>query len=246
MFAQHSLTRHGGPLRKLLAAAALTACTGLAACTATLPSAAESVPTADAALAPHAAPLPTSDADLDAGTYLSSAYSVPFEVTVPEGWTYVNDRVLRKDVGDTEGVFVWFGHATKVPADACDWTGTNTIIEPTVEGFVQALAAQTSTTTTDPTEVSVGGYSGLEFDFSVEGVADLSECDGDKICIHSESSGCTRWYNSSTAQRETYRVLDLDGERAVLSFGEFDDRTQPALVEEAQEVFDSITFVTDD
>ena len=90
----------------------------------------------------------------------------------------------------------------------------------------------------------MGEYSGVEFDFSVEGVAELNDCSAAKICIHSESISCTRWYNSSVAQRETYRVLDLDGDRAILTFGEFDDKTDAALVEEAQAVFDSITFVS--
>ena len=53
------------------------------------------------------------------------------------------------------------------------------------------------------------------------------------------------WYTSPVAQRETYRVLDLDGDRAILTVGEFDDKTDAALVAEAQAVFDSITFVSE-
>lgn len=232
---KHSVARRSGPLRILAPAVALLLCAGLGACTA---AATPGAPTAEAAA------MPLQDGELDAGTYLLNTFTVPLEVTVPDGWTFVMDRVLRKDVGDTEGVFVWFGRATHVPVDACDWSGTMTEVEPTVRGFVDALTEQTSTTTSAPAEVTVTGYSGLEFDYSVEGVANLSDCFGDKICIHSESVSCTRWYNSSVTQRETYRVLDLDDDRAILTFGEFDDKTDAALVEEAQEVFDSIRFVT--
>ena len=172
--------------------------------------------------------------------------TVPLEVTVPDGWTYVHDRALRKDVGDAEGVFVWFDRATHVPTDACEWPGTITKVAPSVAAFADALAAQESTATTAPIEVTVGDYRGVEFDFSVEGVDDLTDCSDDKICIHSESVSCTRWYNSSVAQRETYRVLDLDGDRAILTVGEFDDQTEATLAEEARAVFDSIRFVTDE
>lgn len=67
---------------------------------------------------------------------------------------------------------------------------------------------------------------------------------GAKICVHSESPSCTRWYNSSVAQRETYRVLDLDGDPTILTFGEFDGQTDAALVDEAEAVFNSIRFVS--
>ncbi len=238
---QHSSARLAGSWRPFGLVAALVMCTGLAACTAPEPPTA-----APAAPAGDVVPMPSQDADLDAGTYLLDTFAVPLEVTVPEGWTYVNDAVLRKDVGDTEGVFVWFGRASHVPSDACEWSGRLTEVGPSVEALTDALTAQTSTATTAPTEITMGDYSGVEFDFSVEGVAELDDCSQAKICIHSESISCTRWYNSSVAQRETYRVLDLDGDRAILTFGEFDDKTDAALVEEAQAVFDSIVFAEDD
>jgi hypothetical protein len=241
MFMQdpHSKARLAGRGRHLGVAAAILMCAALGACTAAQP------PTPAATEPAAATPLPATNVALDAGTYLVDRFSVPLEVTVPEGWTWAQDAVLRKDVGDTEGVFVWFGYATYVPTNACQWPGTLTEVGPSVQEFADALEAQTSTTMTDAREFSVGGYRGVEFGFAVEGVAALEDCSGAKICIHSEAPSCTRWYNSSVAQRETYRVLDLDGERAIVTFGEFDDKTQPALVEEAQGVFDSITFIVE-
>ncbi len=95
-----------------------------------------------------------------------------------------------------------------------------------------------------PSRADLGDYSGVEFDLAVEGSRRRSRtARAPRSASTPSRPSCTRWYNSSVAQRETYRVLDLDGERAILAFGEFDDKTQPALVEEAQGVFDSITFV---
>jgi hypothetical protein len=237
---QHSTVRRAALRRHLGVAAAILTCAGLAACTAAEPLTSTTSPPSVPAV-----PLALPDGALEAGTYLFDGLAVPFEVTVPDGWTFVQGAALRKDVGDTEGVFVWFGRASHVPADACRWPGTLAEISPSVDGFSDALAAQTSTTTTAPVDVSVGDYSGVEFDLSVEGVTDLTDCSGAKICIHSEAESCTRWYSGSVAQRETYRVLDLDGDRAILSVGEYDDKTRAPLLEEARAVFDSITFASD-
>lgn len=237
---QHSHARVPDVARHLGIAVAILMCAALGACTAAPPP--TSVTTATPA---EAVTLPAGDVDLGAGTYLFDGFGVLLEVTVPEGWSWAKDRVLSKDAGDPAGVFVWFGHASYVPTDACQWPSEMADVGPSVEAFADALSAQTSTAMTEPREITVGRYSGIEFDFSVEGVAGLDDCSGSKICIHSESPSCTRWYHASVAQRETYRVIDLDDERAILTFGEFDDTTNAALVNEAQAVFDSITFVSE-
>jgi hypothetical protein len=190
---QHSSGRLAGPWRQLGFAAAILTCACLGSCVAAQP------PTS-AAMTPavEATPLPSQDADLDAGTYIFDGYTIPFTFTVPEGWTYVYDRLLRKEVGDADGVFVWFGLATNVPSGACHWPGTITNVGPSVRRFADIRATQAS---------------------------------------------CTRWYNSSVAQREAYVVLDLGGDRAILTFGGFDDNTDAALLEEAEAVFDSIRFI---
>jgi hypothetical protein len=186
---QHSNARLAGPWRQLGLAAAILTCAGLGACTtAQPPTSAATAPAEDATR------LPSLDADLDAGTYIFNGYTIPFTFTVPDGWTYVYDRLLRKDVGDEEGVFLWFGRATYVPSGACTWPGTIREVPPSVKA--------------------------------------------------PESTSCTRWYDASVAQKGTYRVLDLNGERAILTFGEFDGDTDPALIDEAQAVLDSIRFVT--
>ena len=88
---QHSNARLAGPWRQLGLAAAILMCAGLGACTAAQP------PTSAAtAPAEDAVPLPSQDADLDAGTYLFNGYTIPFEFTVPDGWTYVYDRLLQE------------------------------------------------------------------------------------------------------------------------------------------------------
>ena len=186
---RHFDARLAGAWRKLGFAAAILTCAGLGACTTAQPPT-----TAATASAEAATPLPAHDADLEAGTYIFTGYPIPFTFTVPDGWTYVHDRLLRRDVGDAEGVFLWFGRATYAPSGACRWPGTITEVRRSIKGPV--------------------------------------------------SASCTRWYNSAVAQRGTYRVLELEGERAILTFGEFDGNPDAGLMEEAQAVFDSIRFIT--
>ena len=50
-----------------------------------------------------------------------------------------------------------------------------------------------------------------------------------------------RWY-SSAAERETYRVVDLNGQRAMYWVVQFHEAINPALTKEARAVFDSIVF----
>jgi hypothetical protein len=191
-------------------------------------------------------PLPESG-DIDAGTYqvLVTGYTAPFEITVPDGWSTEDGDGLAKDDPDHPdemAVFVGWWPAVYVPMDACAWEGSLVEVDPSAKAFVDAMTAQTSTASTPPVEVVVGDYSGVEFDHSVEGDVDIKACDRDKFCIHSEfSNECTRWY-SSAAERETYRVVNLNGQRAMFWVVQFHESINPELTREARAVFDSIVF----
>ena len=226
--------RDDGQSRQLRLVAALLMCAGLVACTAAQPPA--EAPRAQA----ESTPLPL-NGDLEAGTYVVTGFTVPFEVTVPDGWR-IHDgwRLIRETTAN--GVFVTFLNPAYVPADACEWSPPIPQVEPTIEGFADALVAQTSTTTTTPSELMLGGFRGLEFDYAVESGVEDDDCRAGHICVYAEASNdCARWYIHVT-ERETYRVIDLSGERAVLSVGQYRDKVDPALVEEARAVFDSIVF----
>ena len=231
-------SRHHLPL----VAIALLACFGLSGCTPTgTPS---PPPTSEASDIPS---LPESG-DIDAGTYLFTGFTVPFEITVPDGWSTSDGESMIKDDPDHPdewAVYLTFWPADYVPTDACAWEGALVEIDPSAEAFVEAMTAKTSTASTPPVKVMVGNYSGFEFDHSVEAAVDITACDDDKICIHAVYSyGCSRWY-SSVAERETYRVVDLNGKRAVLAVSQLHESINPELTREARAVFDSIVFRPD-
>lgn len=194
------------------------------------------------------APFPDSGV-LDAGRYLVTGYPVPFEMTVPDGWRTYNGEELGRDdpdYPDEWNVFLSFWPPHNVPTDACAWQGTLVEIDPTAEAFVDAMTAQASTVTTPPVKVVVGDYSGFEFDHAAESDVDFPACDGGKLCIISDSAqDCNGRQYTTRGERATYRVVDLNGERAVIELGQSDPSIDPALIEEARAIFDSIVFRSD-
>ena len=223
----------------------LSVCFGLSACTpAEAPSPAPSTEVRTAPALPTIPPLPDSG-DIDAGKYVVTSFAENFEITVPDGWVSEDGDGLRKDDPDHPGeraVFVGWWHSDHVPKDACAWQGALVEVDPSAKAFVDALTAQTSTASTPPAEVAVGDYSGVEFDLSVEGDVDIKACDNGQFCVHSDYSNlCTRWY-SSVAERETYRVVNLHGQRAMFWMVQFHESVNPELAGEARAVFDSIAF----
>ncbi|ALV40623.1 hypothetical protein AU252_05100 [Pseudarthrobacter sulfonivorans] len=199
---------------------------------------------------------PTTEADtiapfpergvLDAGTYLVTRYPGPFEITVPDGWVTYDGSGLGKDdpdLPDEWDIAVTFWPATHVPTDACAWRGALVQVDPTAEAFVDAMTAQASTVSTPPVKVVVGDYSGFEFDHAVESDVDITDCDGGKLCINSDlAQGCDGREYRNVGWRETYRAVDLNGERAVIVLGQPHESINPELTREARAIFDSIVF----
>ena len=70
-------------------------------------------------------PLPESG-DIDAGTYLVTDFTVPFEITVPDGWFALDSKSLGKDDPDHPAewaVYITLWPANYVSKDACTWMG---------------------------------------------------------------------------------------------------------------------------
>ncbi len=180
--------------------------------------------------------------DIDAGTYIVTSYPVPFEITVPDGW----EDLRRREPGQgrpgsprIHGTWPCFPYPiTHVPTDACSWKGSLVQIDPTAEAFVDAMAAQAWTASSPAVEVMVGGYFGFEFDHAAESGDDIPNCDLGRLCVYSDSpQECNGSTYGTGGKRETYRVIDLNGERAVIGLGQPDKSIHPALAKEARELF---------
>lgn len=234
--------------RRVGVAVAFLACFGLAACTSTEPPSPASTAEADTI-----APFPESgeiDPGIDAGTYLVTGYPVPFEITVPDGWVTYDGESLGRDDPDLPNEYnavLTFYPAYLVPTDACAWRGALVQVEPTAEAFVDAMTAQKSAVTTPPVEVVVGDASGFEFDYAVESGVDFTGCDYGTFCIHSDSAeDCNGRSFKYVDSRQTFLVVDLNGERAVIAMYLSQESIDPELTTEARAILDSIEFVMPD
>ena len=239
-----SRATHGGRSH-MAVAVALLMCVGLVACTAAEAPSPASTTEAEAVV-PLPEPAPGGDPeDVDAGTYVVTGFTVPFQITVPEGWKTFGWGVLKEEAGEW-GVFVNFNGPESVPTDACQWRGAFVNVDPSPEAYVDAMAAQTSSQTTPPVEVVMGDYSGYEFDYARESDIDNTDCDVERVCLFSglNATECGRTHEG-VHERETERVLDLNGELAMIAVGQFKE-VDPALTAEARAVFDSIEFESSD
>jgi hypothetical protein len=93
-----------------------------------------------------------------------TGYTVPFEVTVPDGWATGDGANLFKDDlhhPDDGAVFLVFWPGDHVPTDACAWQGALVQVGPTAAEFVDAMTAQASTVSTTPVPVVVGDIPAL-------------------------------------------------------------------------------------
>lgn len=110
---------------------------------------------------------------------------IPLEITVPEGWAASNVFHLLEPAGPGNGppagaglVMGWTSNTVGVQSDPCSSEShelPDVKVGPSVDDFVDAVAAQEWFQGTAPVDTKVGGASGRYF--TVKGPADLSKCE---------------------------------------------------------------------
>jgi hypothetical protein len=175
--------------------------------------------------------LPVHDGDLDPGTYRSSI-SGGFTFTVPAGWTGITNQFgahkgdLADPIGDRpldewafyspSGVTLTVWEVTHVYTDSCNWEGT-LVAARTPAALVDALAAQEGHETTEPTEMTLGGYPATRLEFSLPSDFKTSDCYSEFIRLWpgpgpDEDLGLP----IVPGQTTTVYVVDVDGQSRVV------------------------------
>ncbi len=161
------------------------------------------------------------DASLPAGAYGLTANGVSGKVAVvraPEGyqnlggWTFVTGEPFRA---------MGFVTADRVYPDPC---GSNLhgrakpAVDPgsSVQDLAAALVAQKGVTASAPRPVTVHGHDGLYLDYRVSSGVDVTGCGDQAFDIFSTGPGS--WYLEASRERAAIWILDVDGERLVLSW----------------------------
>jgi len=158
----------------------------------------------------------TPDEQFVPGTYYLdevSGFPTPkISITLGDGWSNLRDGVTI----DGRGGVMAFSRPDHVPFDACHtsegWLTTGS--ETTLDDLVTALSEQQGwVNVTTPTNISVNGYAGKEFQRTAP--ADVTGCSGDEFRGWDGYDG--GWTHYEPGEIETLRVLDLNGTTIVIN-----------------------------
>ena len=107
--------------------------------------------------------------------------------------------------------------------------------------FVEALAAQRRTTTSDAVPVTLGGYDGEYVELSAPTGIDYSTCRGDVLTVFETTAKGGRHWIDGPGVIERYWVLDVGGEPVVLT-GAVSPGTTDSQLEQLTDIVESVEF----
>jgi hypothetical protein len=184
--------------------------------------------------------LPTSGAVVP-GMYFADSFGYRYTFTISgQGWSSSSSAgniiVVKGNESGTDFAAMWLGWTTDptqiVWGTACQWTGTGFTPGPSVDELANAIAGLSGFRSTQPTPVTVSGYSGKELKLTVPSNADLSSCAGETGVASEYRSWDGRYYQAA-GQTDDLRILDLDGNRTLGFTSRFAGTPSVTLTEQA-------------
>jgi hypothetical protein len=107
--------------------------------------------------------------------------------------------------------------------------------------WIEALQAQRRTTTSDEVPVTLGGYRGIYLELTAPKHLDFNTCrEGILTIFETTTKGRNHWI-ALPGTVERYWLLDVDGERIVLT-GAVTPETTNAQIEQLTEIVESVQF----
>lgn len=189
-----------------------------------------------------------------AGLVMGTGTYPTYEVVAPDSWASAGDRFVVKYTFEHPpvlGLSVW--DVGRVFRDPCHWVGQDYDPGPTVEDLVAALVAQPMRNASEPTAVTIAGYSGQYLEWSVptdlksSTWTDFDACDSDPSdVVHRNfnswlGNGMGNRYQQVPGQVDRLWVLDVDGQRLVID-ATYSADTVRADREELSIVAESLRF----
>lgn len=204
-------------------------------------------PTAVPTAVPESGPpaLPAAGSALRAGTYVLAPFDEPndamrFIVTVPDGWeSALGQSGILPETGTEgpDGMALVFIMVNGLYSDPCHDNAAgeyDVIVGPTVEDLAAALREQSAYEASAPTEVTLGGYTGLRMDLQLPSELDFATCDDGQFWVWDAAP-----YAQGPGNQWHLWILDVEGARVVVLAEDF-ATTPPEDRAEMQEIIDSI------
>jgi hypothetical protein len=177
---------------------------------------------------------------LEAGTYQANPF-IPVDVlvTVPEGWISGGDWLLYGPRGPDgpRGMNIRFGSVSNMFADPEDRQAglMDPPVGPTVDDLVAAMTSHEDWPTSEPSDVSIDGYSGKVVRMTLPPDVAIPPAG---FLLFQDGSGGDRWAWAS-GQIIDFYIIDVEGERLVLELFSYPD-TPEADLSARQAVLDSL------
>lgn len=194
-------------------------------------------PSPTATALPTATPRPSSLAvpfgtPLDPGRYaVDELFPLNLTFEIEESWNACSEsgseqNLCRPDAG------ISFVIVENVVADPCetDGPGLDPAIGPSVDDLVSAIAGLEGFEATAPIDVTVGGFSGKEFELTAPAEA---ACDGFETWMTA-----SRTTGMGLGEFNLVQVIDVDGQRLLIAASY--DPTSSAQADEARRILDSV------
>ncbi len=175
---------------------------------------------------PSMTTLGSGDRPLDAGTYrvdldqlAGGGTGFPaFLATVPDGWHTIGGWILNRPRSGEEipPAAVQFWDVDQVYGHPCQWDGT--LVDPgaTVDDLAQALVDVPLRNATEPSDMTLDGYSGKYLEWSVPADINFDDCDKGSFESWTGTGWASDRYQQAPGQVDRLWILDIDGSRLVI------------------------------
>jgi len=184
--------------------------------------------------------LPGHPKPVAAGTYTHPYRSFPVSTSfvVPAGWlTCVNNAGLlcKADGSGEVKIFI----VTNVVDDPCDVTALrDPSVGPTVEDLVIAISSLPWSAVTPPTDITVDGFRGTDFEVTAPTNSPCVGMDGFATWATTFTDEAE---DASPGERKRLRILDVHGTRVVIA-GSYGGETSAQDLAEIGTIIDSVRF----
>lgn len=165
-------------------------------------------------------------------------------ITVPDGWANIDGWGVNSGLDTDHWVGITLWDVDEVYAHPCQWKGRRMIQPgPSVADLAKVLAGRPLRNATEPVDIVVDGFDGMQLEWSVPPDIDFSTCD--RGFFESWTAAAGSWssdrYQQGPGQVDRLWILDIDGERLVVD-GMYMPTTDAKDREELGQVMESIRF----
>ena len=140
----------------------------------------------------------------------------------------------------------WIGIVAAAPGfvypDPCRWQGSGVDPGRSVDEVVVALTAQALRNPTEPVSVTLAGYDGIYFEWSVPADQDFSTCDNNSFRAWLGAAGPNDRLYVAPGQYERVWVLDVGHERPLVMLATYHPGNDEAGRSESDKILASLTL----